>query len=128
MVVVVIGVNLVSIFFSQSSALRVMHAFHLTSDHYAWWVLEQVSPRMYTFSNKAKKTVEEKAKRDRQVNHYPTRVMTFVHRPEELQGSPVYRISSAYRGVYLETYFLAETGEGNQVELVQVKQSKSDEK
>lgn len=64
----------------------------------------------------------DKVKWNQQINHYPARVMTFVERLEELKDQLTYRITSDYRGVYLETYFLIGIEEPNKISIFEVEQ------
>lgn len=118
--IIAICINVISIYFSEKATLRVMKAFHLSSNNYSEWALEQVTPRMYNFSNYSKS-----ASAKEQVNHYPTRLMTFVNSKRKLRDQATFHISSEYRGTRLETIFLVSEKPENKFSLLKIKQQES---
>ena len=96
--------NALSVMFSQSSRMRALAVFHLRPETYAEWFLEQVTPRMYSFDNRAEILFHEEVIWDSRVNHYPTRILTF-ERSAQTHYKEQYRLISRYQGIELSSRF-----------------------
>ncbi len=111
--------------FVPSVASSSLHRFHLRSDSFAWWSIQQPIPSMYNFGNRFEvaefppglidpifAVVTER----RYINHFPARVLTWASRRNRNLGDGKDRwatIESSYRGQTLTTRFHAQgDGEG----------------
>lgn len=127
LIILIVAINIASIFFSKSATLRAMRAFHLSSNNYGWWTLEQVSPRMYTFANYSTNTTRDTTSSKFQINHYPTRIMTFNNRRRVLKDQATYNLNSEYRGTRLESVFFVDQTDVNKFSLIKIKQHEHNE-
>ncbi len=116
-VVVVIWLLLTPLVPSVASSS--LHRFHLRSDSFAWWSIQQPIPAMYNFANRYQVTeippgfvdpIFHQLGERRYINHFPVRVLTFADgRARHLyDGKDRWlTVQSSYRGQSLETHFHA---------------------
>ena len=101
--------------FVPSVASSSLHRFHLRSDSFAWWSIQQPIPSMYNFANRYEVTeippgfldpiVADVTER-RYINHFPARVLTWASRRYHNLRDGKDRwatIESSYRGQTLTT-------------------------
>lgn len=114
---VAIGVSTavaVSVLFSQSMADAALKRFHLASESYPAWALQQCVPRMYNFENKvwfvgprssaAGSQVESKNDYQATVNHFPARHITYGDlRAKQFKDADEasFKMRSSFRGRHL---------------------------
>jgi hypothetical protein len=113
-------------------ASATLHRFHLRSESFATWALQQPIPSMYNFANRFEvrdrhpglADSNANATETRYINHFPARVMTFANRRYRYldQGKDRwFTIESSYRGQTLESWFHAKAKEGGHgFELIQL--------
>ena len=136
--VVIVVVWLLLTPFVSSVASSSLHRFHLRSNSFAWWSIQQPIPTMYNFANQYEVSeippglvdplFAEFAER-RYINHFPVRVWTFANGRARYLNDGKDRwltVQSAYRGLSLETRFHAEPVEGGGYHLIRLSQQESD--
>lgn len=129
--VLVVAVWLLLMPFVPAIASATLHRFHLRSESFLWWAIQQPIPSMYNFANRFE--VREfppglvdpilDSPEKRFINHFPTRVLTFANTRYRLLHKGQDRwitIDSTYRGQTLETRFHAKALEGDGFELVRL--------
>jgi hypothetical protein len=104
----------ISILFSQAMTDAALKRFHLASDSYPVWALQQCVPRMYNFENKIwfaasiKDLTAAEGKSDGMyeatLNHFPARHITYGDlrtRQFRQSDSAIFKMKSSFRGRHL---------------------------
>lgn len=100
----------VSILFSQTMADAALKRFHLASDNYPLWALQQCVPRMYNFENKiwfaassedaTAAELESGSMYEATLNHFPARHITYGDLRAKQFGesnSAIFKMKSSFR-------------------------------
>ena len=105
--------------FVDSVAMSTMKRFHLRSDHFASWAIQQPVPSMYNFANLSNtrdtppgmiQSVLADEVQQRYVNHFPTRLMTFADGRYGMLNWGRHNwleLTTTYRGQSLQTTYYA---------------------
>ena len=105
--------------FVPSVASSSLHRFHLRSDSFAWWSIQQPIPSMYNFANRYEvrefppgliDPIFDDVTERHYINHFPARVLTWASRRYRNLNDGKDRwvtIESSYRGQTLTTRFHA---------------------
>lgn len=129
--VVVVAVWLLLMPFVPAIASATLHRFHLRSESFPWWAIQQPIPSMYNFANRFEVREFPPGLVDpildntekRYINHFPTRVLTFANTRYLHLNKGADRwvtIDSTYRGQTVETRFHAKALDGGGFELVRL--------
>ena len=117
--VIVVAIWLLLTPFVPPVAMSTMKRFHLRSDSFATWAIQQPIPAMYNFANLSStrdtplgmiQPVFEDEVQQRYVNHFPTRLMTFADGRYRMLnfGKPHWlELKTSYRGQTIETTYFA---------------------
>ena len=134
--VIVVAAWLLLTPFVPAIASSTLHRFHLQSESFSWWAIQQPIPAMYNFANRYE--VREfppglvdpilvdpilDSSEKRYINHFPTRVLTFANTRYQYLNKGEHRwvtVDSTYRGQTLETRFHAQPLESGGFELLRL--------
>ncbi len=115
-------------------ASATLHRFHLRTESFSLWAIQQPIPSMYNFANRYEVDeippgffepiieVDEK----RYINHFPTRILTFANTRYRYLNEGTDRwvtIDSTYRGQSLETRFHAKPLASGGFEMVRLSEA-----
>jgi hypothetical protein len=114
---VAIAIWLLLMPFVPAIARSTMNRFHLTTESFFAWAIQQPIPPMYSFANRtevyASSPADATANRTtpraaRMINHFPTREFTFANARVRHLSNPeprVFLLRSSYRGQTVETCY-----------------------
>ena len=128
---IVIAVWLLLMPLLPAIASSTLHRFHLRSESFVWWAIQQPIPSMYNFANRFEVSRFPPGLVDpifddtekRYINHFPLRILTFANTRYRflLAGQDRWvTVDSTYRGQTLETRVHAKALEGGGFELVRL--------
>lgn len=122
---------LIGILMTTSVSRMALDRFHLQTESFLGWSVQQIIPAMYNFENRFEfqpdrtvaGTVVEFAKKTRQLNHFPIRIVTFFDSRyglfHEGNGAQL-QVISRYRGQKLITdWHVIAAADGLELKLVE---------
>lgn len=133
---IVIAVWLLLMPLVPAIASATLHRFHLRSESFVWWAIQQPIPSMYNFGNRFEvrefppglvDPIFDDAEK-RYINHFPSRILTFANTRYRFLRDGQDRwvtIDSTYRGQTLETRIHAKAMEGGGFEYVRLPESEA---
>ena len=136
LLLIVIAVWLLLMPLVPAIASATLHRFHLRSESFALWAIQQPIPSMYNFANRFEvrefppglvdPILDDTEKR--YINHFPLRVLTFANTRYRFLSEGEDRwvtVDSTYRGQTLETRIHAKAIDGGGFELVRLPDSEA---